>query len=78
MTLRMLTQAINTEFVDKIKAKAKQLISADQMKKAEEYVLAGGDVKTIKSKYKLTAAQEKTLNGKNRTETTSEDTKTSK
>jgi hypothetical protein len=48
--------------VDKIKAKAKQLISADQMKKAEEYVLAGGDVKTIKSKYKLSKAQEKQLN----------------
>jgi len=49
--------------VDKIKAKAKQLISADQMKKAEEYVLAGGDVETIKSKYKLSKAQEKQLNG---------------
>ena len=48
--------------VDKIKAKAKQLISADQMKKAEEYVLAGGDVETIKSKYKLSKAQEKQLN----------------
>ena len=50
--------------VDKIKAKAKQLISADQMKKAEEYVLAGGDVEAIKSKYKLSKAQEKQLNGK--------------
>ena len=52
--------------VDKIKAKkfppAKSTITADQMKKAEEYVLAGGDVKTIKSKYKLSKAQEKQLN----------------
>ena len=44
------------------KAKAKLEITADQMTSAKEYVLAGGDVKAIKSKYKLTAAQEKTLN----------------
>ena len=48
--------------VDKIKAKAKVTITADQMKSAEEYVLAGGDVKAIKSKYKLTASEEKQLN----------------
>ena len=48
--------------VDKIKAKVKPAITADQMTSAKEYVLAGGDVKAIKSKYKLTAAQEKTLN----------------
>ena len=48
--------------VDKIKAKAKVTITADQMKSAEEYVLAGGDIKAIKSKYKLTASEEKQLN----------------
>ena len=32
------------------------------MKKAKEYVAAGGDVKAIKTKYKLTATQEKELN----------------
>ena len=48
--------------VDKLKAKAKTAITADQMKKAEEYVLAGGDVNAIKSKYKLTVSEEKQLN----------------
>ena len=48
--------------VDKIKAKVKPAITNDQMKKAEEYVLAGGDVKAIKSKYKLTVSEEKQLN----------------
>jgi hypothetical protein len=50
--------------VDKIKAKAKPkpAITADQMKSAKEYVLAGGQVLAITAKYKLTAAQEKTLN----------------
>ena len=33
------------------------------MSKAKEYVGAGGDVKAIKTKYKLTAVQEKELNG---------------
>ena len=33
------------------------------MKKAKEYVAAGGDVEAIKTKYKLTATQEKELNG---------------
>jgi len=49
--------------VSKLKEKAKQTITADQMKKATEYVAAGGSVDAIKSKYKLTAAQEKELNG---------------
>mgnify|MGYP003650605345 CR=1 FL=1 len=48
--------------VDKIKAKAKLAITAEQMAQAKDYVLAGGDVKAIKSKYKLTASQEKQLN----------------
>jgi len=47
--------------VDKIKAKAKPVITADQMKKAEEYVKAGGEIKAIISKYKLTAVQENKL-----------------
>ena len=47
--------------VDKIKAKAKLAITADQMKKAEEYVKAGGEIKAITSKYKLTAIQENKL-----------------
>jgi hypothetical protein len=42
---------------------ANQVITADQMSKAVEYISAGGDIKAIKSKYKLTAAQEKQLNG---------------
>jgi len=49
--------------VNKIKEAAKPAITKDQMKKAKEYVAAGGDVKAIKTKYKLTAVQEKELNG---------------
>ena len=49
--------------VSKIKEAAKPSITADQMKKAKEYIGAGGDVKAIKTKYKLTAVQEKELNG---------------
>ena len=33
------------------------------LEKAKEYIGAGGDVKAIKTKYKLTAVQEKELNG---------------
>ena len=47
--------------IDKIKAAAKPAITADQMKKAEEYVSAGGEIKAIASKYKLTAVQENKL-----------------
>jgi hypothetical protein len=50
--------------IDKIKTAAKLAITTDQMKKAKEYVTAGGDVAAIKSKYKLTPAQEKQLNVK--------------
>lgn len=49
--------------VEKIKQAANQVITADQMNKAVEYISAGGDIEAIKSKYKLTAAQEKQLNG---------------
>ena len=58
--------------VSKIKEAAKTNITVEQMKKAKEYVAAGGDVKAIKTKYKLTAEQEKELNGqKANTEKTS-------
>ena len=49
--------------IDKIKQAAKPAITKDQIKSAEEYVAAGGDINAIKSKYKLTANQEKHLNG---------------
>ena len=48
--------------IDKIKQAAKPAITAAQMKKAEEYVVAGGDVSAIKSKYKLTVEQNNILN----------------
>ena len=48
--------------VDKIKAKAKPAITAEQLQKAREYVVAGGDVTTIESKYKLSALNKKELN----------------
>ena len=35
---------------------------AEQMKKAKEYIAAGGDIEAIKTKYKLTEVQEKELN----------------
>ena len=47
--------------IDKIKEAAKPAITADQLKKAKDYVMAGGDVEAIKTKYKLTASQEKAL-----------------
>ena len=43
--------------VDKIKAKAKPTITTAQLAKAKEYMLAGGDIKAIESKYKLTNEQ---------------------
>ena len=48
--------------VDKLKAKVKPNISAEQLQKAREYMLAGGDIKAIESKYKLTAVYKKELN----------------
>ena len=47
--------------IDKIKTAAKPAITKDQLKKAKDYVQAGGDVEAIKTKYKLTASQEKAL-----------------
>ena len=42
----------------------KPTITAVQLLKAQDYMKAGGDINAIKTKYKLTAAEEKTLNGK--------------
>ena len=70
--------------VDKIKAKVKPAITKEQMDKAKEYVLAGGDVDAIKSKYKIKPSFEQELyilkqqNEQNRIKATSGDTKTSK
>ena len=47
--------------VEKIKQAAKPDITTAQLKQAKEYVMAGGDVEAIKTKYKLTASQEKAL-----------------
>jgi len=38
-------------------------MTKDQMKKAVEYVKAGGDITAINKKYKLNANQVKELNG---------------
>jgi len=48
--------------VNKIKQAAKPNITIEQMKKAKEYIAAGGDIEAIKTKYKLTEVQEKELN----------------
>ena len=47
--------------LDKIKQAAKPNITADQLKKAKEYIAAGGDIKAIETKYKLTDEQRKNL-----------------
>ena len=47
--------------VDKIKQAAKQNITADQLKKAKEYVAAGGSITAIETKYKLTDEQRKSI-----------------
>ena len=49
--------------INKLKEKAKPVISKDQMKDAIKYIKAGGKIDTIKTKYKLTVVQEKELNG---------------
>jgi len=47
--------------VDKIKQAAKPKITADQLKKAKEYVAAGGKIEAIESKYKITDEQRKSI-----------------
>jgi hypothetical protein len=39
--------------VDKIKQAAKPMMTKDQFEKAKEYIVAGGDMKAIESKYKI-------------------------
>ena len=48
--------------VEKIKQAAKPTITTAQLAKAKEYIVAGGDIKAIESKYKLTARDKKELN----------------
>ena len=50
-----------TSAVDKIKQAAKPKITAAQLKKAKEYVAAGGKVEAIESKYKITDEQRKDI-----------------
>ena len=47
--------------VDKLKAKAKPAITADQLQKAKEYITAGGKIQAIESKYKITDEQRKSI-----------------
>ena len=47
--------------VSRLKEKAKPVMTKEQLKKAKEYITAGGNIKAIKSKYKLTKVQEKEL-----------------
>ena len=47
--------------VNRLKEKVIPSISAVQFLKAKEYMTAGGNINAIKSKYKLTATEEKTL-----------------
>ena len=50
-----------TGAVDKIKQAAKPNITAAQLKKAKEYVSAGGKIEAIESKYKITDEQRKDI-----------------
>jgi hypothetical protein len=56
-------------------SKLKASMTKDQFDKAKEYIAAGGKLDAIKNKYKLTAAQEKELNGQ---QTKTENTKKAK
>ena len=47
--------------IDKIKTAAKPAITVAQLKKAKEYVAAGGKVEAIESKYKITDEQRKDI-----------------
>ena len=47
--------------IDKIKQAAKPAITAEQIKKAVEYLAAGGDISSITKKYKLTDVQKNKL-----------------
>ena len=52
-------------------SKLKTSMTKDQFDKAKEYITAGGKLDAIKNKYKLTAVQEKELNGSQQTKTES-------
>lgn len=52
-----------SKVIQKAASNALPAITKAQMDKAKLYIEAGGDVSAIKGKYKLTAAQEKELNG---------------
>ena len=52
-----------SKVISKIKEAAKPSIPAEAFKTAKEYISAGGNLDAIKTKYKLTAKQEKELNG---------------
>ena len=56
-------------------SKLKTSMTKDQFDKAKKYMAAGGELDAIKNKYKLTAVQEKELNGK---QTKTENTKETK
>ena len=47
--------------VSKLKERAKPNITAEQMNKAKEYIMAGGKVEAIKAKYKITPTFEQEL-----------------
>ena len=49
--------------VNRLKERAKPTITTGQLTKAKEYIAAGGKIEAIESKYKLTAADKKELNG---------------
>ena len=57
----ILKQLKRSKAIDKIKSAAKQTITADQLKKAKEYVAAGGSITAIESKYKITDEQRKSI-----------------
>ena len=50
-----------TAAVGKIKQAAKPAITPAQLAKAKDYIVAGGDMKAIESKYKLTTGDKKEL-----------------
>ena len=47
--------------IDKIKTAAKPAITTAQLKKAKEYITAGGSITAIESKYKITDEQRKDI-----------------
>jgi hypothetical protein len=55
--------------VDNLKQKAKPVITEKQLAQAKDYIVAGGSLNAIKSKYKLTAEQEKALTNEQRANT---------